>query len=106
MSDEHPPDLDEPELDEEQSRRMRQLAIDNCTMCDPDGYRHEPKGIVCHHNPRQDEINRRGIEQVRAVLGPRKPGPQPVSHDLVDVVARQRDAGPPQPITDEEEPEL
>lgn len=104
MLDNEPPDLDEPpELDEEQSNRLRRMAIQNCAMCDHDGYR--PDGVVCHHNPRQDETNRRGSQLVRETMNFGKPKP-PASRDMVDVIQQQRELGPPQQLSDEEEPEL
>jgi hypothetical protein len=47
------------------TEHFTQLAIDNCSLCDHDGYR--PNGAVCDHIDRTD-IARRGMEKVRAAL--------------------------------------
>lgn len=44
---------------------LARAAIANCALCDGDGYRN---GRICHHDERQDAINRRGIEACRAAL--------------------------------------
>lgn len=46
----------------------RARAVAACGLCDGDGYRN---GRPCDHNPRQDEINRRGVELARAALSGR-----------------------------------
>lgn len=57
--DEHP----------EAGAHLTRAAIDNCGLCDPDGYR----GLaVCRHDPAQDAANARGSALARAQLPPRK----------------------------------
>lgn len=43
----------------------RATAIDNCTICDPDGYHGT---TICNHNPHQAQTNTRGIAAVKAAL--------------------------------------
>ncbi|NOR03672.1 hypothetical protein HGK72_26840 [Mycolicibacterium fortuitum] len=51
----------------------RAAAIENCRLCDDDGYRY---GSVCDHNPDQAHTNARGIAKVRAALNGTDTEPQ------------------------------
>ena len=45
---------------------LRDDAIAACHVCDPDG--RLPSGVICSHNPKQADTNRRGAAAVRAAL--------------------------------------
>lgn len=86
--------------DPHERARLRQLAIEACTLCDEDGYRF---GTVCDHVDRT-EINRRGMALVRKALEG-KPNNPAVLHRHLPAeqrVAAQREAAPPADM----EPEL
>ncbi|WP_454232049.1 hypothetical protein [Mycolicibacterium fortuitum] len=51
----------------------RAAAIENCRLCDDDGYAH---GSVCDHNPDQAHTNARGIAKVRTALNGTDTQPQ------------------------------
>jgi hypothetical protein len=106
--DDTPPELDPLPVrldpDEPTWEQKRQWIAD-CTICDPDGYR--ANGTQCNHNPDQEEINRRGIARCRAALPDKPRAPQYVpAYTAYELAQRQREAGPPQPLSDEQEPEL
>lgn len=51
--------------DEPDTTHLTAQAIDNCTLCDPEGYR--PNGVVCDHTDRS-AIAASGSARVRAAL--------------------------------------
>jgi hypothetical protein len=83
--------------DPHERARLRQLAIDACTICDEDGY---DGSRVCDHVDRT-ETHRVGIAKVREVLKGKRNDPR-VLHRYGDP---RREPGEP-PADPEPEPEL
>jgi hypothetical protein len=92
-----------PLLDDAVPAHLLKAEILNCGMCDEDGYR--PNMSVCDHRDHAS-VNARGMAKVRAALEDQRSKlkkidmvSNPIIEDLVD---RQRNAAPPEPITDPE----
>jgi hypothetical protein len=76
----------------------------DCPMCDEDCYK--PNGTVCDHIDRSG-VHERGMAKVRDALAHiRKREVSLSAPAFIDLVERQRKAAPPQPITEDPEPEL
>ena len=64
--------LDSKRAEQQRSRDERvawRAAVDNCDMCDDNGY---IGNTVCHHDPKQLEVNRRGSAAVREAFNESK----------------------------------